>query len=139
MRLTDKQIVNITDILKRHPVQLAYLFGSQVSGKTGTLSDIDIGVLLENRTMEQTHEQILTTIFVELTRALHTDFIDLIDLEKASTLLAYNIVTKGRLLCTKDATFTHRFAFHTIQQFEDFRFHLDTQQRLIKQRLLANL
>lgn len=139
MQLTDKQIVNITDILKRHPVQLAYLFGSQVSGKTGALSDIDIGVLLENRTVEQMREQILTTIFVELTHALHTDFIDLIDLEKASTLLAYNIVTKGRLLCTKDATVTHRFAFHTIQQFEDFRFHLDTQQRLIKQRLLANL
>lgn len=139
MQLTETHIAHMTEILKRHPVTTAYLFGSQSTGKAGTLSDIDIGVLLENKSAGAHREKILTAIFVDLARALHTDFIDVVDLAQAPTLLAYNIVTKGQKLFTKDASATHRFAFHALQQYEDFRFHLNTQQRLIKQHFIPNV
>lgn len=137
MQLTKKQMADITEILKRHPIKAAYLFGSQSTGKTGPLSDVDIGVLLKGRPSQISRAKILTDVFIDLARMLHTDLIDLIDLEDAPVLLCYNITMKGRLLFTNDQADTNRFVFHALQQFEDFRFHLDTQQRLIKQRLLA--
>lgn len=134
MRISEDQKKQIVSFLKRHPLTAAYLFGSQADGAAGPLSDVDIALLFPHHFTRHDRETVSTEIFSEMTTLLGTEEIDLVVLETAPVLLRYDIVTRGQLLFAHDKEATDRFRFHVIQQFEDFRFHLDTRRRLLQQR-----
>ena len=133
MRISEDQKKQMASLLKRHPLTAAYLFGSQANGATGPLSDVDIALLFPRAFKRHDREAISTRIFNEVTTLLGTDELDLVVLETSPVLLRYDIVTRGQLLFTKDKEATDRFHFETIQLFEDFRYHIDTRLRLLKQ------
>jgi predicted nucleotidyltransferase len=62
-------------------VSLVYLFGSQVRGKTGPMSDYDLGVLLEN---PKDKSQVLAQLAHAAAVVLRTDRIDLAPLQGAA-------------------------------------------------------
>lgn len=74
---------------------LVYLFGSQVTGNVGPLSDIDLGVLVEHESMNMELQSHLAHAFV---KAFGTERIDLVMLNIAPIELAFNVIAQGRLL-----------------------------------------
>lgn len=119
-RLTSEHERVIHEALSRvEEIRLAYLFGSQASGRMGPLSDIDVAVLIDPKLTERDRHSAVKQSFVELVRALHTDEIDLVDLEKAPPSLLNSIVNKGRIILDRDPTLRIRFVRDSILNYLD--------------------
>jgi predicted nucleotidyltransferase len=72
-------------------LRLAVLFGSAASGRNRTDSDVDLAILLREPDLDEPTELALAR---ELTLAARTE-VDLIRLDTASTLLKWQVATKG--------------------------------------------
>lgn len=138
MHLTSDQKQEISKELQRHSqIFGAYLFGSQAKGITGPLSDIDIGLIMDPKLAGAKRQTLLTSIFQDLNHLLKTDFIDLIDLERAPVLLRYRAMTEGIPFFANDQRFVNDFLIHTVKLFEDFRPHLETQKHLVLKKIAS--
>jgi predicted nucleotidyltransferase len=76
-------------------ISLVYLFGSQVTGGIGPLSDIDLGVLVEHEAVSMELQARLTH---EYTRVLGMERIDVVLLNKAPVELAFSVIGQGKLI-----------------------------------------
>ncbi len=98
-----EEIKNLIPVFEKYPeVKLAYLFGSQATGKTGPLSDYDFAVYLDEKDAKKRFELKLELIG-KITGLLKTDNVDLCvlnDMDKPE--FKYNIISKGILLLEKE-------------------------------------
>lgn len=86
-------------ILEAHPVRLGILFGSHASGTTHSASDVDVAVAFENRRpSDPDYNDEFLGLSADLSDALGTDDVDLVDLQTASPALAETIFDHGTLL-----------------------------------------
>lgn len=83
-------------------ISLAYLFGSQVAGTQGAMSDVDLGILLENTSDAGQANSILTH---QLNKELVSAQVDVVLLHQAPIELAYAIIAQGVCVFQRD-TFT---------------------------------
>ena len=82
-------------LFQQHPVRLAYLFGSQATQRTHPSSDIDVAMLLdESLTPDERFAERLK-LLGDLSRIFGTDHVDLVMLNEASPLLAYETLRHG--------------------------------------------
>ncbi len=79
-------------------VILAYLFGSTVRGDTGRLSDVDIGVLLDEKLSKKDRFDLELKLISEIAILIKKNKIDLVVLNEAPLLLAHNIIKDGIVL-----------------------------------------
>jgi predicted nucleotidyltransferase len=86
------------ELLRDDNVLLAYVFGSYAHGFTTPLSDVDVAVLLKDNSLGK-----LSDLLGRLAKALNVneDFLDLVDLARASLRLKYNVVERGFKLVDK--------------------------------------
>jgi len=88
-------------VISKHPnIILAYLFGSQVQGDIGPLSDIDIALLLDHA--DETG-MIRSNLRASMTAAIDQERVDVVFLNRAPMELAYAIVVGGELIYERDA------------------------------------
>jgi predicted nucleotidyltransferase len=117
-------ILRLRTALEAAPrVRLAVLFGSSVSGRMRPDSDVDVAILTAELDPDDAFEAMLNR---ELTLAARTD-VDLIRIDRASTLLKRQIATGGVLLVPPEIIFRQRFKpdqtmirlkFHNCTQFD---------------------
>jgi predicted nucleotidyltransferase len=81
------------------PVALAYLFGSQATGRAGAQSDCDLAVLFDCKVTSDDRYLLAH----QLTELLDRD-VDLVDLACAPVELVYNVIATGQILYEKDRT-----------------------------------
>ena len=79
-------------------VILAYLFGSTVRGDAGRLSDVDIGVLLDEKIPKKDRFDLELKLISDIAILIKKNKIDLIILNESPLLLAYNIIKSGVIL-----------------------------------------
>ncbi|MCZ7356816.1 MAG: nucleotidyltransferase domain-containing protein [Candidatus Methanoperedens sp.] len=79
-------------------IKLAYLFGSTVRGDTGRLSDVDIGVLLDEKLSKKDRFDLELKLISEIAVLIKKNKIDLVVLNDAPLLLAHNIIKDGIIL-----------------------------------------
>lgn len=84
-------------------VTLAYLFGSTVRGDTGKLSDVDIGILLDEKLSKEDCFDLELKLISEITILIKKNKIDLVVLNEAPLLLAHNIIKEGIVLKSDEA------------------------------------
>lgn len=88
----------LTHLQNRLPGLLAvYLFGSHAQGTAGPDSDVDLAVLLSG-TLDPVSLWQLSGDLADIVGSP----VDLIDLRAATTVMQYQIVTRGRRLWAKD-------------------------------------
>lgn len=88
----------LTEILVKHGVVLAYLFGSHAKGTARASSDIDIAVLLPYDTPRSKFFDVRLSLTNELMGLFHKNEIDVVVLNEATPLLAREIVQDGKVL-----------------------------------------
>lgn len=89
----------VREVLREHPVQVAILFGSHASRETHSHSDIDIAVEFETvQPTDPDYNGIRFELSADLSDALGTDDVDLVDLQTVSPELAEAIFDQGVLL-----------------------------------------
>ncbi len=86
----ERRLEAVSAVVRRHPVRLAYVFGSIVRDPTAA-SDVDLAVLPDCGFS-------FPAVYADLSAALGTDRLDLVDLRQASPLLQWEVVTTGRRL-----------------------------------------
>lgn len=92
---------SVRRVIARHPnVILAYLFGSQVRGEIGPLSDIDVALLLNDADEIGTIRSNLRSAIAE---ALGQERVDVVFLNRATVEFAYAIIADGELIYQRDA------------------------------------
>lgn len=84
-------------------VILAYLFGSTVRGDAGRLSDVDIGVLLDEKIPKKDRFDLELKLISDIAILIKKNKIDLIILNDAPLLLEYNIIKSGIILKSDEA------------------------------------
>ncbi len=100
-------------------VQLAYVFGSQVEGKTGPLSDVDVGVLVESSSLD--HPTTLRARLAhEVGAILETDAVDLILLNQAPVELAYRVITQGERVYETDRAARVEYEAYVLGRYGDY-------------------
>lgn len=83
---------------KQDYIKSAYLFGSAAKGRTGKLSDVDIGILLDESLVKEDLLNLKLNLISEIISILGTDKIDLTVMNHAPLLLKYNIIKHGKIL-----------------------------------------
>ncbi|MDJ1422734.1 MAG: nucleotidyltransferase domain-containing protein [Candidatus Methanoperedens sp.] len=110
---------------------LAYLFGSTVRGDTGRLSDIDIGVLLDEKLSKKDRFDMELELISEIATLIKKNKIDLIVLNEAPLLLAHNIIKNGIILKSNEI---ERVKFETkiLSMYMDEKYYIKrhTEQTL---------
>jgi predicted nucleotidyltransferase len=89
-----------------------YLFGSYAAGMQSADSDLDLAILGAHRLDGIARMQVARDIAAELDRE-----IDLIDLRDASTVLAKEVIAKGKPLLVHDADAALDFEARTLSDY----------------------
>jgi predicted nucleotidyltransferase len=97
-------------------VCLVYLFGSQVEGNLGPMSDYDLALLVD-RAVDG--HRIRARLAHELARALHTDRVDVVLLNRASIELAYAIIAQGKVLYEEDVATRVEYEATVLSRYGD--------------------
>jgi len=115
----------LTEILAKRRVSLAYLFGSQATGKTGPLSDIDIAIFFDERLGPDERFNLRLDVLGKLTDLFKTDEIDLVVLNDAPPLLAHRIIKDGNLIFCGDDKLRVEHEVNVIMKYLDWKPYLD--------------
>lgn len=109
----------MSEIFERHQVALAYLFGSQATGQAGPLSDVDIAVLFSSCVPPKQWSLIQLALMNDLMSLFGRNEMDLVILNRATPLLADQVVRHGQVLFESDPLQRVRFETETLRRYLD--------------------
>lgn len=126
----DKQkIINALEQLELE-IELAYLFGSQATGRQTPSSDIDLAILPSSKLDPKTCWLLAQTLSSQLGRQ-----VDLIDLMTCHTVLRYQVVEEGSLLLDPKGK-AGFFETDTYRMYQDLQIKRHDNIKAFKQRWL---
>lgn len=101
--------------LEREPdVLVAYLFGSVARGTSGSLSDVDVAVLLREGADTASRQLALAADLAEIAGS-----VDLTILNDAPIALAYRVLRDGRVIMCRDERARVEYWAHTVDRYLD--------------------
>lgn len=123
---------SLQPVFARYPVVAAYLFGSQASGTTTPLSDIDIAVLLEAGVASPGTVQ--AALISDLMPVLHRSDIDVVILNGAPPLLKERAISRGQVIYCRDLLARLRFEVAARREYFDTQPLRDAQDQALLDR-----
>ena len=97
-------------------ILLAYIFGSQLQGKTGPLSDYDFAVFLSQKPSFQFKYKLKNKIV----NVLNSEQVDLVILNDAPIGLKYKVLATGKIIYQKNYTIRTEFEADTLSRYFDY-------------------
>lgn len=94
----------ICEVIDRHPVELAVLFGTHARGQSSQESDIDIAVAFDETVDQDDRLAARIDLFVDLSACLETDDIDIADLASIKPAVGEHAMRTGVLLVGDEAS-----------------------------------
>ena len=120
----DEIKAKLASLFKEEALQFVLLFGSQSSGQVHPESDIDLGFLYDEPVD-------LLDLTNKVTRLLHTDRVDVVDLRRANPLLCFSAARQGKLLFERSPGLFNRFYSLAFRRYVDTKKLRDARQRAI--------
>jgi predicted nucleotidyltransferase len=112
----------LKDVFNDYPyIASAYLFGSHVSGKATSESDVDIAILVKNNApkgRELLHEE--DYLAYRVAKMLGGKEVDLIDLNSKGIIFQHNVLRTATLVYDGDPAFRVKFETEVITRFCGF-------------------
>jgi len=112
----------LKNIFEDYPyIVSAYLFGSQASGKTKPMSDVDIAILLRDNVpkgRKLIHEE--DYLAYRIAKAIQAKEVDLIELNRQGLIFVHNVLKTGKLIHDADPDFRIKFVSKVISDYCDF-------------------
>ena len=110
----------------RAQVRLVYLFGSQIGGEIGPLSDVDLGVLLARDAPVTRIRAQLAHLF---SAALEGNSADLVILNQAPIELAYAVIAQGKIIYQRDRAERVEYEADVMSRYGDYLPFLRAQRQ----------
>lgn len=118
-------------IFERHQVAVAYLFGSQVSGTAGSLSDTDIAYLGESISDEDSFGRD-SELATDIRQALGTDRVDVVNLAGVKDpVLKYHAAVLGQPIFVRSPSIKAAFERATLREYEETKYLRETSHRIL--------
>jgi predicted nucleotidyltransferase len=138
LRRLDPLVVRaISRVLANKPEVLAgYIFGSVVSGRARPNSDIDIGVLIDEKVNRENPLKYRLDLMADLGSALKRIDVDVVLMNEAPSPLAQNIIVKGKLVFERSRSARVAFQVKTLNVFLDTEPMRQLQLQYLKRRYL---
>lgn len=111
-------------------VLLAYLFGSCVQEESSP-SDVDIALLLQGEDFHALFQELM----IEIPEVLETERLDLLILNRATPVLAFEVVAGGEIIYFRDEAVLNDFEMGIIRKFQDTAYLRKVQNEYLKQRV----
>jgi uncharacterized protein len=116
---TQADFQELTAYLETQPAVLAaVVFGSAAAGRLRPESDLDLALLFAHDDVP--NDVAALDIRAALEQHTRRD-IDLIVLNRAPTILAFQAAKKGRLIFCRDSHAYQRYVVHLISEYADFK------------------
>ena len=106
-------------LLPETAARAALLFGSRLSGRARSGSDVDIAVLLDAAAATALRKPLLWSLFAALGKELPSERLDVLILNDAAPKLAFRVLTEGRIAFERDPVDLHRFRVLTYSRHAD--------------------
>ena len=116
---------------ERPEVKFAYLFGSEASGVTGPLSDLDLAVCLDGRLNPFKGHLRLSEA---LAKTLKSEKFDLVVLNSATLVLKHEIIKNG-LVLKEDRPRRILFETRVLQEYLDTSYLRNVHYRYMRQQI----
>lgn len=129
----EEALERLRDLFRQRDVALAYLFGSWAADEAGPGSDLDIAVLLVDRSGEGLYS-LYRELMLGVREALGTERFDLLLLDKAPPALQFEVVSQGRLIYARDDEVLNAFEMRVIRGFQDTAYLREVQNAYLKER-----
>ena len=97
------QVLDLLD--RRFAVDTLWIYGSEAAGRARADSDLDLAALFRQAPTPLELAELRAEAAAVLDRP-----VDLVDLDRASPLLAYQVLKHGRLVVDRNPSRRHRFA-----------------------------
>lgn len=123
------------EIIRCQSVSLFYLFGSQASGATSPLSDVDCAVLFARSVPVETYGDRQIRLIGDISRRLRRDDIDLVVLNTADPVVGFNVLA-GELLFIESDEERINFEVKTRREYFDTKRIRDIRARALIDRQL---
>lgn len=117
-------------------IDAVYLFGSRAAGKSGPLSDVDIGVLLNTNLVRS--KDLFRTRLNLITQAMEVcrrSNVDLVLLNEAGPLLAYEVISGGKLAYERSHQRRVFYEAGALRRYFDFQPFFYTARQYLKKHL----
>ena len=101
-------------------IEIAYLFGSRTKEEAPEGSDIDIAIFTSKDVTWDDYYR----IYGDLTKALHSDRVDLVWLNRADPLLKFAVIKEGMVLFYRDPDALNDFELKAKKEFYDHVIYL---------------
>lgn len=95
--ITKDQKQQINKLARKQSLKYLYLFGSQARGQVKPLSDFDFAVKFNKKITKNTFKAKLK-LMTELSSILKFENVEVVDLEQADPILAFNIIKDGPVI-----------------------------------------
>lgn len=114
-------IEKLKEIFKNYPsIATAYLFGSYVSGRISSMSDVDIAVLLKEpypKGRYLIHQ--MDYLAVKIGEVLKKE-VDIVEMNGQGLIFQHNVLRTGKLIYDAEPTFRTNYVSRLISAYCDF-------------------
>lgn len=129
MEPTLQRLVTLLD--RRFGVDCLWVYGSEAAGRARPDSDLDVAVLFRKQPSAVEAAELRAEAEVSTGRP-----VDLVDLERVSPILAFQVLRHGRLVVDRDPARRHRFTASAVGRREDVLLMRRPIERRLVQRVL---
>lgn len=113
------------------PVDGAYLFGSQTTGKANALSDVDVAVLFAEGISDGEHFDLRLSMASDVGRLSgFPDRAEVVDLEKVPLALQYSAVHPRQELFVRNRKRLAVFESEVMSRYFDYQYFIKTNTRV---------
>jgi predicted nucleotidyltransferase len=130
----ERDIKRLADCLGKYPVVIAYLFGSEAKGKSGTLSDIDIAIFIDKTINKSERFDLRLRLTSELSSIMNKT-VDVVVLNVSPVQLSYEIIKHGKVIFCKDKSMQVDFETEILSKYLDRRYYDKRHAELTLERI----
>ena len=128
-RLDEDDLRKMASCLDGRPdVIAAYCFGSQARAESARTRDVDLAVLADARLPLND----LLALRRDLSRALGTDRLDLVDLRAAGPVLKWNVVASEARFYCRDEHAANEFELRALSEYRDSAYRRRMQTEILR-------
>lgn len=119
-------------------VKVSYIFGSRAKGSEGSLSDIDIAILIdEEKAPKDAPYGYKANIITDLMGVFKTGKIDLVILNESPLFLSFRVIHDGIVLYSADENKRIDFEVKIMSRYFDEQYYFQRHARLTVNRIAA--
>lgn len=123
--MIDRYLEQMGKVFEKEKVVFAYLFGSQISGNIGKLSDIDIAVYFDKSLSKSERFEKKIKLMAELSSLFKRDDVDVVPLNDAYPLLEHRIVKQGKVIFSVDEKLRFDYEVKAVMRYLDFKPYIE--------------